>query len=75
MEPQNTAISSTQIGIGADMWATVHILRNAADPEYDPMFPPELTAEEVEEILGIDARAQNKIIERFRKRLTQNMIR
>jgi hypothetical protein len=56
------------------MWATVHILRNAADPDYDPMHPPELTAEEVEEILGIDSRAQNKIIERFRNRLTRDVI-
>jgi len=68
MEQEDTATSSVQIGLGVELWSTVHIFRNAQDVDsmhrsYHP--------EEIEEMVGIDVRAQNKILERLRNRLTR----
>ncbi len=75
MEQEDTAISKMQIGLGAELWATVHIFRNSKDPEFDPNHPPKLSKKDVEELLGLDADAQGKIARRVGKRLTANVIR
>lgn len=67
MEQEDTAISPRQIGLGVDLWSTVHIIRNHNEGGFDGC---EYDPEEIEEMLGIDIRAQNKILERLRKRLT-----
>lgn len=74
MESEDTAISKRQIGIGAEMWATVHILRNSAEPDFDPVHPPELTPEEVTELTGISRKVQGAMLHKLKQRLSPSMI-
>ena len=77
MESEDTAISSTQIGLGIELWATIHILRESKDPMFDPSAPLSLPHDEVEELLGISKENQDRIINKalnIAKSLNENML-
>lgn len=77
MEPQDTAVSSTQIGLGVDLWSTVHMFRESNDPLFDPLEPHVIPKDEIEEILGISEENQKRIVNKaidLAKSLNENML-
>ena len=74
MEQEDTAISKTQIGLGAELWSMIHMIRVSKEPDFDPTRPPELSDAELEELTGIDVDARFAIIARIQHRLKDSVI-